>query len=110
MATSPLGKPERKAVRRAFTPHPFRPRPFKAGNPLRTPLAARLLPRGQKRLFAIVAAEDGRGGGAEPAVEDGGVDRAEVGGEDQVAVGVECGEIGRLAVDTALDRVAEHEE
>ena len=45
----------------------------------------------------VAAAEDGFAVGAEPAVEEGGVDGAEVGGEAQVAR-VQVGQAGVLAV------------
>ena len=56
----------------------------------------------------VAGAEDGLAVGAEPAVNQGGVDGAEVGGEAQVAR-VQVGQAGVLAVEAALDRLADDE-
>ncbi len=61
---------------------------------------------GQERLLFIAAAEHGAGRRAEPAIQHRRVDRAEVGGEVQVAVLVQPVEVRRFAVDAALHGIA----
>src|SRR5579859_1615603 len=61
---------------------------------------------GQEVLVAERPAEDRLRRRAEPAVQDGGVDLAEVDGELEVAGLVEVAQVGRLAIDAASDSVA----
>src|SRR5690348_5394912 len=63
----------------------------------------------QEVLRAEVRAEDIFGGRAHPAVENGGVDGAEIDSVFQVAVLVETAQAGRLAEDAPVDGTAQYE-